>query len=196
MANNSKKSKDPTEVALSAIQDALEMREPQMRDPQIREPRGGPVAQRDTPRAPAEDDLFLEGVHAADLDAPERDERPARNGPKLAPGLAANDDQASIGQILQSLQRQPARTPYVIAGVFSAAWIVCALGLSYSYEGAFAALVAQGGGAIPLLVGLIAGFFAPVVFFFVLAHMLGRNLEVRMISQSMAHVAVRLDEPV
>ena len=90
MANNSKKSKDPTEVALSAIQDALEMREPQMR-----EPRGGPVAQRDTPRAPAEDDLFLEGVHAADLDAPERDERPARKGPKLAAGLAANDDQAS-----------------------------------------------------------------------------------------------------
>ncbi|HUI96386.1 MAG TPA: negative regulator of septation ring formation, partial [Xanthobacteraceae bacterium] len=177
MANNPKKSKDPTEVALTAIQDALDMRES--------EPRNGTAAQREPVRALADDDLFVEPVAA-----PPREERPARTAT-----LAANDDRANIGQILQSLQRRPARTPYWIAGIFSGAWVICALGLAYSYQSAFAALVAQGLPSVPLLVGLVVGFFAPVVFFFVLAHMLARSQELRMISQSMAQVAVRLAEP-
>jgi len=187
MANNPKKSKDPTEVALSAIQDALDVRGSE-RSP---EPRNGGPAPRERETTPrADEDLFEPGVAAED-----RDERPARNGTTIASGLAANDDRASIGQILQTLQRPPARTPYVVAGVFSAAWIICALGLAYGYEAAFSALLAQGGAAAPLIVGLIVGFFAPVVFFFVLAHMLARSHELRIISQSMAQVAVRLAEP-
>src|SRR3984957_2760584 len=200
MANSPKKSKDPTEVALSAIQDALEMRAP--------EPRAALAAQREPGRAPADEDLFDEPPRAARDAAPadedlfdepaggaRSDDRSVRAASSLASNLAANDDRASIGQILQSLQRRPSRTPYVVAVLFSAAWIVCALGLAYGYEGAFASLVAQGGSAVPLLAGLIAGFFAPVVFFFVLAHMLARSQELRIISQSMAQVAVRLAEP-
>jgi len=175
MATNSKLPKDPTEVAMSAIQDALEMRGPEAR-PAL-------SAQRDTARVPADDDLFMDPAAAV----PAREERPVR--------VAANDDRASIGQVLQALQRRPTRTPYVIAGLFSAAWIVCALGLAYSYQGEFAALVSQGGTAVPLLVGLAAGFFAPVVFFFVLAHMLSRSQELRIIAQSMAEVAIRIAEP-
>jgi len=114
MATNSKMPKDPTEVAMSAIQDALEMRGADARPPLS--------AQRDTSRLPADDDLFLDPAAAA----PAREERPVR--------VAANDDRASIGQVLQALQRRPTRTPYVIAGLFSAAWIVCALGLSYNYQ--------------------------------------------------------------
>ena len=53
MANTPKKSKDPTEVALSAIQDALEMRAP--------EPRGGFSAPRETARTGADDDLPRDG---------------------------------------------------------------------------------------------------------------------------------------
>ena len=123
MATNSKMPKDPTEVAMSAIQDALEMRGPEAR-PAL-------SAQRDTARVPADDDLFMDPAAAV----PARDERPVR--------VAANDDRASIGQVLQALQRRPTRTPYVIAGLFSAAWIVCALGLAYSYQGEFAALVSR-----------------------------------------------------
>src|SRR5262249_35693812 len=144
-----------------------------------------------TLRASADDDLFMESPIPAPVVREER-ERPT---PRLTSTVAANDDRANIGQVLQSLQRRPSRTPYTVAGLFSVAWIVCALGLSYSYESAFASLVAQGGTALPLVVGLIAGFFAPVVFFMVLAHMLARTQELRMISQSMAEVAVRLAEP-
>ena len=48
---------------------------------------------------------------------------------------------------------------------------------------------------MPLLVGLTAAFAAPVVFLFVLAHMLARSQELRIIAQSMAEVAIRLAEP-
>jgi len=181
MGNNMKKSKDPTEVALSAIQDALDTRAPESK-PNL-------TAQREQIRSSTDEDLFIESPGAA---AASREERPAR---LKSSTVAANDDRANIGHVLQSLQRRPSRTPYTVAGVFSAAWVICALGLSYSYEGAFASLVAQGGTAIPLLVGLTAGFFAPVVFFMVIAHMLARTQELRMISQSMAEVAVRLAEP-
>jgi hypothetical protein len=173
MANNPKKSQDPTEVALTAIQDALEIRGG--------EPRKGLVAQRE----PSDDDLFVDPPAA-----PARDERPGR-----AANLPANDDRANIGHVLQSLQRRPTRTPYVMAALFSAAWVVCALGLAYGYEGAFATLMARGATAAPVVFGLVAGFFAPIVFVFVLALMLARSQELRLISQSMAQIAVRLAEP-
>ena len=115
MANKPNKTKDPTEVALSAIQDALDMRDPQ-----------GMGTARDV-RAPSDDDLFME-AHGA---PPAREERPTRAASSsLASTFAANDDRASIGQILQTLQRKPARTPYVVAGIFSAAWVLCLLGLA------------------------------------------------------------------
>src|SRR6266702_4232272 len=112
MANNIKKSKDPTEVALSAIQDALDMRGPESK-PSL-------SARRDAARPPADEDLFMESPAPAG-----REERAAR----MSSTVAANDDRANIGQVLQSLQRRPSRTPYVVASAFSAAWIVCALGL-------------------------------------------------------------------
>ncbi|HEY1541755.1 MAG TPA: hypothetical protein VGG01_05055, partial [Xanthobacteraceae bacterium] len=178
MANSPKKSKDPTEVALSAIQDALDMRAP--------EPRSSLSAQRDPDHGPGEEDIFDESIGPR---VP--DDNPTRAGSSLA----ANDDRASIGQILQSLQRRPTRMPYMVAILFSAAWIICALGLSFAYEKPVAALLAQSGTTVPLLIGLIAVFFAPVVFFFVVAYMLARSQELRLISESMAQVAVRLAEP-
>ena len=64
-----------------------------------------------------------------------RDQRPARI-------RAANDDQQSIGQILQALQRRPARTPYFVAAVFSAAWVIGCLALSWAYLGELNAALA------------------------------------------------------
>ena len=122
MANKPNKSKDPTEVALSAIQDALDMRE--TRNGNGNGNGAGTGAVRET--RPSDDDLFVEAPPVPPAREDHDDERPARAASSLASTLAANDDRASIGQILQTLQRRPSRTPYVIAGVFSAAWIVCA----------------------------------------------------------------------
>src|SRR5271154_3317126 len=107
MAIYPKKSKDPTEVALSAIQDALNVRDTDTAPPiaatiataaeasgdsRKRPPRVAPVG-RDQPFEPAvvapADDRDL--VHAA------------------------NDDQESIGQVLQSMQHTPRSTSFFIA---------------------------------------------------------------------------------
>ena len=177
MAMNTKPSQDPTEVALSAIQDALDM---------TPEPRAGFSSPREAVRGPGDDDIFMDHGGGASM----HEDR----GTRSANTLAANDDRANIGQILQALQRRPSRTPYLVAAAFSAAWIVCALGLVYGYEGVLQAF-AKSGGTVPLVLGLAGALFAPVVFFFVLAHMLARSQELRMIAQSMAAVAVRLAEP-
>ena len=47
----------------------------------------------------------------------------------------------------------------------------------------------------PVLGVMAAIFFAPIIFFYVLAHMAWRSQELRLITQSMAEVAMRLAEP-
>jgi hypothetical protein len=100
MGTFSKKSKDPTEIALSAIQDALSVRDGEERSTgRGTAPDTGADARRRGTRSPQalEDDLFLDPAGG-----------PA--GEELS-HRAANDDRASIGQILQALQRRPSRTP-------------------------------------------------------------------------------------
>ena len=185
MANFSKKSKDPTEVALSAIQDALNVREAEEKasltpqPPTIADP-AAPVP----PEGATSEQAPLDPTAGASA----REEPPSAR-------RAANDDRATIGQILQSLQRRPTRTPYAIASLFSLAWVICALGVAYSYAPEFEVLSSQGAVATPLLIGLASIFCAPIGFFFVVAHLLSRSLELRIIAQSMAEVAVRLVEP-
>ena len=94
MANNPQKTKDAAEEALSAIQEALSLRPP---DPRSVTPLG-------TAEPPVTADLFHEPSQPSDDGAPRR---------------AANDDRASIGQILQTLHRRPNRLPYIIAGARS-----------------------------------------------------------------------------
>src|SRR5712691_11971101 len=124
MANNPRKMKDPTEAALSAIQDALNLREPPSETPL----RGGeaPLADPPTPsdldfarpasRAPAMDEELFRDERAMQLPLPGVEEPSQRR--------AANDDRQSVGQILQALQQRPSRTPYLIALLLSAAWTI------------------------------------------------------------------------
>src|SRR5437870_10798766 len=117
MANTPKKMKDPTEAALSAIQDALNVRDavvteeaPPPATPAADEPEAAWPGLRSSPAPHGKTDLF------------EDDEirRPEDAGSLRRP---ANDDRESIGQILRSLQRKPARTSYLIASIFAAVWV-------------------------------------------------------------------------
>ena len=122
MANSPKKAQDPTEVALSAIQEALNMSETQASDTA-------------TPAAPS----IAPPITAAE---PSRDEtmfgpRPFPDQPSdeaLFNRGAANDDRETIGQILQAIQKgRPARNIYTRATIFTVVWLIGAGVLAFSY---------------------------------------------------------------
>ena len=185
MANYPNK-KDPAETALSAIQEALSASEAQANGTRSRPTAPSEPVSPETARlggrispTPVDTDLFDGKAPPSAAD----DASPARR--------AANDDRQSIGQILQSLQRRPPKTSYLIATLFALAWIAGGLIVA----GLYLPDLRQGPAAAPALAGLAAVVLAPVLFFYVLAHMVWRSQELRLIAQSMAGVAMRLAEP-
>ena len=190
MANSPRKPKDPTELALSAIEDALNVhdtpREPAARRPsntdRVEAPRRGR-----TPQTEADDNRSLNRQNDADL----RDEAVA------APSrLAANDDRESVGHLLRALQRRPSRAPYLIAWLFTVCWGVFFAGLVFGvYASELKDILGQGTTSVPVIVGIAAGLLAPIALFFFLAAMLSRAQELRLVGQSMAQIAIRLAEP-
>src|SRR5262250_1377112 len=180
MANTSKKIKDPTEAALSAIQDALSARDA------AAEAQAGISP---TPAVSAAEDLQWSGISSAPAaDEQQREEQAFSR-------RAANDDRESIGNILRALQRRPAGTSYVTATVFAGLWVLAGLVLGWMYFPEMRAALGPSGLAAPVLAMLAVVFFVPIVFFYVLAHMAWRSQELRLITQSMAEVAMRLAEP-
>ncbi|MEX2035156.1 MAG: negative regulator of septation ring formation, partial [Xanthobacteraceae bacterium] len=179
--------KDPTDPAVTAIQEVLSTTD-QPADARTGTPNEAAGQPRETARrgarapTPAEKDLFEGAMPGA-----EEELRPGRQ--------AANDDRQSIGQILQTLQRRPPRTSYLVASIFALAWVVGGLLLAALYLPDLQTVVTQGPAAIPALIGLAGFVLAPIVFFYVLAHIVWRSQELRLIAQSMASVAMRLAEP-
>jgi hypothetical protein len=206
MANYPKKMMDPTEAALSAIQEALNIRDddetaqPEAHDePQVRpEPRPEGMADLFTgdarPRRQAGAQTAAQAAPQPIYDEHDDDAIGTRDLSAL-PGQAANDDQQSIGQVLRALQRRPARSSYFAATAFSAAWFVGCLFLLWAFYPDIAAAMGPGRSPAALMVGLIAAMLLPVIFFFGVAHMAWRAQELRLIAQSMAQVAMRLAEP-
>jgi hypothetical protein len=194
MANSPRKSKDPTDLALSAIEDALNV----SRDPAPSAPRETSPSERlaatrraaateprrgRAPQVEAEDRSLTRGAALPD-DA-------------LADRLAANENRESVGQLLRALQRRPSRKPVVVAWAFTVCWVIFFAGMALgTYATELGDIIGQGlTTALPLTIGLIAAFFAPIVLFFFLATMLSRAQELRLVGQSMAEIAVRLAEP-
>ncbi len=203
MANNPKKIKDPTEAALSAIQDALAVRD----TTPTQEPEPDNLSHSDIdlsqvgidPVAPSEETASEPPWRAA-RSAPAADDEAFHEEIRTPEEQAllrrpANDDRESIGQILRSLQRRPARTSYIIATVFAVAWVLAGLMLGWIYLPQLQASLSPTGMTAPVLAVLGAIFLAPIIFFYVLAHMAWRSQELRLITQSMAEVAMRLAEP-
>lgn len=167
MANNPKKVKDPTEVALSAIQEALNISDV-------------PV---DTSRsavrsdaAPAEQPPATPGFDDASFDFRPTTERPTFEPveEQRPPRRAANDDRETIGQLLQALQKgRPARNVYTLATLFAGVWLLGAGLLTVSFLPSLQASIGQGSGGTLVLAGLAALFFAPVLLFYFLASLSG-----------------------
>src|SRR5262249_14900281 len=180
MANPPKKIKDPTEAALSAIQDALSAR-----DAQAEAQAGNPPP----PPVNAAEELHWTGISSA----PGADVHEVEG--QIFSRRAANDDRESIGNILRALQRRPAGTSHITATVFAGLWVLAGLILGWMYLPEMRAALGPTGLATPVLAMLAVVFFVPIIFFYVLAHMAWRSQELRLITQSMAEVAMRLAEP-
>src|SRR5581483_10973920 len=189
MANTPKKVKDPTEVALSAIQEALNIGESS-----AAEGNRGSVRSETTSAGPAA---------AAPFDEPTFDARPGNErqifNPVEEPRVkrrAANDDRETIGQILQAIQKgRPARNAYTLATLATGMWIIAAIFLTVSFWPSLQASMGQGPGGVLVLAGLVALISAPVLMFFFLANLSWRGQQMQTIAQSMAQVAIRFSEP-
>src|SRR6185312_12788628 len=169
MANNPQKTQDPTEAALSAIQEALNIR-----------PAGpaSPAAEAAPDAEPATPDLFQADAEATD-----------------AVGLRApaNDDREQVGLILQALRRRPSRTPSIAAGLAAVAWAAAGLAIVYAFSGELAGLGPKAlAGAVA---AIAAGIVVPIGFFYALAQMFSRAQDMRIVAESMAEVAMRMAQP-
>ncbi|HZP76346.1 MAG TPA: hypothetical protein VFB45_09415 [Pseudolabrys sp.] len=185
MANIPQKNRDVTDEALSAIQEALSVRDndrAQADRPEDRvrpAPVGAPAV-----APPVSADLFHEPPQSSGW-AEDEAQVPR----------AANDDRAQIGQILQALQRRPKRSGTVIATLFTLAWAAGAAALAFIYRADLLGLINQSSTGIAAAVALAAAVLIPIIVAYVLAHMVARTQELRLVAQSMAEVAMRLAEP-
>src|SRR5579864_3036493 len=132
MANNPRKVKDPTEVALSAIQEALNIADVPPNQinrldtaDSLRSDAGASTDDdRSLPPSFERQPPSLDDYQPADRSGIERIQ-PARDDeqPTFA-RRAANDDRETIGQLLQAIQKgQPRRSAYVSATIFAGLWL-------------------------------------------------------------------------
>lgn len=120
--------------------------------------------------------------------------RPA--GP-VRQGMAANDDAPTIGGLIFALEQKPSNRPFVLAGVFSAAW--GALGAAISGLAIYSAIT-KGVSLLeivtsPTILASIAAIGLPIGVVWFLALLAWRSEELRLRSSTMTEVAVRLAEP-
>ena len=109
MANIPQKSPNRTEEALSAIREALAA--------------GQPTSAATAPAAPPADSDLAQGQPPVATDLFNEEPQPSGWAPDEAPlRRAANDDRASVGQMLQAMRGRPARLPYDVASVAAFIW--------------------------------------------------------------------------
>jgi len=178
-----KKSQDPTEAALSAIEDALNIGKdiPEVTPPAAAERSAEP--RRPEPRAtePAEE-VFAQRSRGTR----ERLARPA-----------ANDDRSSVGQILQALHRKPSGAPVMAALLGSIVWIIggAAIAATQYRNDAGAVMRLSEIASQPSFLPSLAAIFLPPLLFFMTAMLIRRSQEMRHISRAMTEVTLRLAEP-
>ena len=193
MAKTPRKAQDPTQAALSAIEEALQI--------------GGETSETES----AKDTIAADDARRTARDMNVTPVTPSaileeQAGPRRRPSgrrfervahSPANDDRQTVGQILSALHTRPSRTPYIIAAVAAAWWVVMAVLIGYSraYQD-----IAQTSGMMDLLdLPYFWLFFAtlvlPPILFFLFAAMVRRTQEMRLVSRAMTEVTLRLAEP-
>ncbi len=182
MANIPQKSPDPTEEALSAIREALSTGQPERVATAPAAPAAASEPAQGQPPVAAE--LFNEEPQPGGWDS---DEAPLRR--------AANDDRASVGQMLQAMRGRPARLPYNIASVAAFIWTAGGLATAYLYGGELQAAFANPRIGFAAVIGLASAIVVPVIFFYVLAHLFRRSQDLRLVAETVAEVAMRLAQP-
>lgn len=172
-----KKSQDPTEAALSAIEDALNIGN---EAPQVTPP---VTERRAEPRAPEPaGEVFAQRSRGTR----ERLLRPA-----------ANDDRHSVGQILQALHRKPSGAPILVALLGSIVWIIggAAIAATQYRTDTGAVMRLSEIASQPSFLPSLAAIFLPPLLFFMTAMLIRRSQEMRHISRAMTEVTLRLAEP-
>src|SRR5689334_14948845 len=156
MANNTQKAKDPTEVALSAIQEALNIRPVDLAEPAAAAATEAHVTEFPRSEAPAHEIIRQ----------------------------PANDDREQVGDMLRALQRRRTRAPYVLAAAASVIWAGGGLVLAWLFSSDIAALFATPRIGYTVVAGLAAGILLPIIFFYAIAHLLGRSQDLRLVAES------------
>jgi predicted RNA-binding protein YlqC (UPF0109 family) len=176
-----KKTQDPTEAALSAIEDALNIGKD---IPEVT----SPAAERD----PARGNETGTSEPASEVFA-----QRSRGTRERLPRSAANDDRQSVGQILQALHQKPSRTPIFAALLGSMAWVIGgALIAATQYRTASgAAMRISEITAQPSFLPTLAAILLPPLLFVMTAMLVRRSQEMRHISRAMTEVTLRLAEP-
>ncbi|MEP2725574.1 MAG: antitoxin, partial [Roseibium sp.] len=189
---NPPKVKDPAEAALSAVEEALKL------------DFGGPEASSETgdsaPRASASDRATStrpapsQGAEAK----PNREEStPNRRRGRGGRPPAANDDRRNIGGLIFSLQRRPSSAPFWGALVLSVVWGLVGTSLTLSSFGDQLSGITDLNtlSNSPALILAAVAILVPIAFFWVMAMMIWRAQEMRIVARGMTEVALRLAEP-
>ena len=193
MAKNTRKTQDPTQAALSAIEEALQMGG----DAPASEPASDKSATADEPRRnPRETGAPMAPASGSFIDEPPSIRRRPPAG-RRATHAPANDDRQSVGQILGALHARPPRTAIYIAAIASAWWVIMALliGYSRSYQDISQTSGLLGIFDLPYFWLFFATLILPPVLFFTIAAMVRRTQEMRLVSRAMTEVTLRLAEP-
>ncbi|XHC12820.1 hypothetical protein ABWH98_08270 [Labrenzia sp. ac12] len=185
---NPTKAKDPAEAALSAVEEALKL------------DFGGPDTKETTSAAeasPAQAEPARRSQGETRGQSQREEQRQSRRRGRGGRPPAANDDRRNIGNLIYSLQRRPSSAPFWGALALSALW--AALGSSL-FMTAFPDKVGsltdpQTLLSSPEMILAVVGIVVPIIFFFVMAMMIWRAQEMRIVARGMTEVALRLAEP-
>ena len=220
---SSKKAQDPAAAALSAVEEALNLRaagqragtaaanpagktssdkakerlfgerEPAMPRPGPSRPPRDAARTLDESRAAADEDGLFDPARANTAAPGAEIQAPEHSGGAVPSIQPANDDRQFAGEILRAFQSRSNRVPAVFVAACSGLWVILTLGYFIANRAVLFNLPA--GSLLPQATLYLMTIVGPAIFFLVTAALLRRGQEMRLAARSMTEVAVRLAEP-